>query len=240
MGRFVGSLLFNVGWYAWTTLLGLIGFVVVPLSARMARAYARFWIRGVLGWLRLTCGLTHRVRGLERLPAGPAIIASRHQSSWETLAFELVFPNSGIVLKRELFWIPVVGWLMWRAGHIGVDRQAGAGALRNLLREAHRVVAEGRSILIFPEGTRTPVGHSASYHPGIAALYGQLGLPVVPVALNSGAFWARRVFVKRPGVIDVEVLEPIPPGLPRKAFVATLQRRISEASDRLAAAAERR
>ncbi len=240
MRRFVGSLLFNVGWYAWTTILAIVGLPVLLLPSRAVRAYARFWVRGSLAWLRLTCGLTHRVRGLENLPPGPVIIAARHQSSWETLAFEVLFADSATVLKRELFWIPVVGWMMWRAGHLGVDRRAGAAALRRLLRDAQGVVREGRRILIYPEGTRTPPGVVAPYQPGTAAIYGQLRLPVVPVALNSGVFWARRVFIKHPGVIDVEVLEPIPPGMPRAAFLAELQRRIAAASDRLAGSASSR
>jgi 1-acyl-sn-glycerol-3-phosphate acyltransferase len=233
MRRFFGSLLFNVGWYAWTAVLAIIGLPVLLLPAAAVRAYARFWVRGILVWLRLTCQLTYRVRGLENLPSGPVIIAARHQSSWETLAFEVLFADSATVLKRELFWIPVVGWMMWRAGHLGVDRGAGASALRRLLRDARAVVGEGRRILIYPEGTRTPPGAVAPYQPGTAALYAQLRLPVVPVALNSGVFWARRVFIKHPGEIEVEVLPPIPPGMPRAAFIGELQRRINEASDRL-------
>lgn len=235
MRRLVGSALFNAGWYAWSVLLAVLGAPLLLLSPRLVHAYARFWIGGVLVWLRWTCGLSHRVRGLERLPAGPVILASRHQSSWETLAFEIVFPGSAIVMKRELFQIPVVGWMMWRVGHIGVDRRAGASALRRMLADARGAAAAGRSILIFPEGTRTPVGPAAPYHPGIAAIYSQLGLPVVPIALNSGVFWPRRSFVKRGGTIDVEVLEPIPPGMSRGAFIAELRRRIDEASARLAA-----
>lgn len=234
MRLFVGSLLFNVGWYAWSIILAIVGLPVLLLPAAAVRAYARFWVRGILAWLRVTCGLRHRISGLENIPPGPVIIASRHQSSWETLAFEVLFADSATVLKRELFWIPVVGWMMWRAGHLGVNRKAGASALRQLLRDAQGVVAEGRRILIYPEGTRTPPGAARPYQPGTAALYGQLGLPVVPVALNSGLFWARRVFLKRPGLIEVEVLAPIPPGLPRAQFLAELQSRISTASDRLA------
>jgi len=235
MRQLAGSLLFNVGWYLWTAVLALLGVPLLLLSPGIVHGYARFWVRGVLLWLRWTCRLTHRVRGLETLPSGPVILAARHQSSWETLAFEVIFPRSAIVMKRELFMIPVVGWMMWRAGHIGVDRAAGAVALRHLLRDARRRAQEGRAILIFPEGTRTAVGAQAPYQPGVAALYTQLGLPVVPVALNSGCFWGRRSFVKRAGVIDVEILPPIPPGLPRPVFVERLRQAIDTASSRLAA-----
>ncbi|MBV8193558.1 MAG: 1-acyl-sn-glycerol-3-phosphate acyltransferase [Alphaproteobacteria bacterium] len=227
------SFCFNVGWYAGTTLIALGGAPILLLPRRMVVRWAQFWIRFVLWWLRLTVGLTHRVRGLEHLPAGPVIIASKHQSSWETLAYTLVFPDAAIVLKRELLSIPIVGWAMARAGNIAVDRGEGPSALRGLVRQSQAVVADGRSIVIFPEGTRVAIGMERPYHVGIAALYRQLGIPVVPVALNSGLFWGRRQFIKRPGLIDVEVLPPILPGLDRKAFMALLHQRIESATDRL-------
>src|SRR4029077_9348061 len=167
--------------------------------------------------------------------AGPVIFACKHQSSWETLAFSRLVPNSAIVLKRELLFIPIVGWAMARVGTIAVERGDGAAALRGLVRQAKAAIAEGRSILIFPEGTRTPVGSQRAYQVGTAALYRQLGVPVVPVALNSGLFWGRRQFIKWPGVIDVEVLPPLQPGLGREAFMATLRERIEAASARLVA-----
>lgn len=227
------SLCFNVGWYAGTVMIALAGAPILLLPRRAVVAWARFWIRFCLWWLEVTVGLSHRVRGLERLPPGPAIIASKHQSSWETLAYTVLFPDSAIVLKRELLFIPVVGWAMARAGNIAVERGDGAKALRGLLRQAKAVVAEGRSILIFPEGTRVAVGGEQPYQVGTAALYRQLGVPVVPVALNSGLFWGRRRFVKRPGVIDVEVLAAIPPGLSRDDFMTTLRERIEGATARL-------
>ena len=167
------------------------------------------------------------------LPDGPVIIASKHQSSWETLAFARLFPDSAIVLKRELLFIPIVGWAMARAGNIAVARGDGASALRGLVKQAKAVIADGRSILIFPEGTRVAIGAEHPYQVGTAALYRQLGVPVVPVALNSGLFWGRRQFVKRPGVIDVEILPPIAPGLRREAFMTTLRERIEVATERL-------
>ena len=163
-------------------------------------AWANVWIDFCLWWVKVTCRITHRVNGLENRPAGPVILACKHQSSWETLAFHRLFPNAATVLKRELLYIPVVGWAMARAGNIAVERGDGAKALRSLLRQAKAAVAEGRSILIYPEGTRTPVGASLPYHAGTAALYRQLGVPVVPVALNSGVFWGRRKFIKWPGI----------------------------------------
>ncbi len=143
------------------------------------------------------------------------------------------------MLKRELLFIPVVGWAMARVGNIAVERGEGAKALRSLVRQAKQTLAEGRSILIFPEGTRVAIGAEKPYQVGTAALYRQLGVPVVPVALNSGVFWGRRKFIKWPGVIDVEVLPAIPPGLDRETFMTTLRARIEEATDRLVRAAQR-
>src|SRR5437868_447673 len=228
------SLAFNVGWYAASAIIALAGAPLLLAPRRVVVAWARAWIMFVLWWLRVSCGLTHRVVGLENLPAGPVIIACKHQSSWETMAFTLLFPDIAIVLKRELLFIPIVGWAMARAGNIAVARGDGASALRGLVKQAKAVIADRRSIVIFPEGTRVaPGGHQQSYHVGTAALYRQLGVPVVPVALNSGVFWGRRQWVKRPGTITVEVLPPIAPGLGREAFLATLRERIETATARL-------
>jgi 1-acyl-sn-glycerol-3-phosphate acyltransferase len=188
----------------------------------------------VLWWLRVTVGIRHRVIGRENLPAGPAIIACKHQSSWETMAFTGLFDDIAIVLKRELLFIPVVGWAMARAGNIAVARGNGASALRGLVKQAKAAIAEGQSIVIFPEGTRVAPGEQKPYQVGTAALYRQLGVPVVPMALNSGLFWGRRKFVKRPGMITLEILPAIPPGLSREAFMETLRERIEGATARLA------
>ncbi len=233
------SLAFNVGWYLGTAIIAIVGSPILLMPRRCVVAWSLFWIDFCLGWLRIACRLTHRVGGLENMPAGPVIFACKHQSTWETLAFSRLFPNSATVLKRELLFIPVVGWAMARVGNIAVERGDGAAALRGLVRQAKAAIADGRSILIFPEGTRTPVGSQRPYQVGTAALYRQLGVPVVPVALNSGLFWGRRLFIKWPGVIDVEVLPAIPPGLGRESFMATLRERIEIATARLVASARR-
>jgi 1-acyl-sn-glycerol-3-phosphate acyltransferase len=227
------SLCFNVGWYAGSAIIAVAGSPVLLLPRRAVVAWARLWIAFVLAWLRITCRLDHRLTGLENLPRGPAIIACKHQSSWETMAFTLLFPEIAIVLKRELLFIPIVGWAMARAGNIAVARGDGASALRGLVKQAKQALAEGRSIVIFPEGTRVAPGDSRPYQVGVAALYRQLGVPVVPVALNSGVFWGRRKFIKRPGVITVQVLSPIAPGLSRNAFMTMLRDRIETATEKL-------
>ncbi|MFO1157560.1 MAG: lysophospholipid acyltransferase family protein [Reyranellaceae bacterium] len=234
------SFAFNVGWYAGTAAIALAGMPILLMPRRAVVAWAQLWIRFCLGWLRLTVGLDHVLRGQENLPDGPVIIAAKHQSSWETLAFTLLFPGAATVMKRELVYIPIVGWAMARAGNIAVERGDGAKALRGLVRDAKAVIADGRSILIFPEGTRVAVGSQRPYQVGTAALYRQLDVPVVPVALNSGLFWGRRQFVKRPGRIVVEILPAIPPGLDRETFMATLRERIETATGRLVGENEKR
>ena len=185
--------------------------------------------------LRLVVGLSYEVRGRERLPSGPAIIASKHQSAWETLIFHVLVPDLAVGLKYELTRIPIFGWYLMRGGAIRIDRGGAARALRSLVDGARAAAARGVSILIFPEGTRRAPDDPPDYKPGVAAVYTALDLPVVPVALNSGLFWSRRSFMKRPGRITVEFLEPIPPGLDRRTFMAELQRRIETATARLVA-----
>jgi 1-acyl-sn-glycerol-3-phosphate acyltransferase len=232
-GLWLRSLAFNVGWYLGTLVIAVVGLPLLLAPRRWVVAWARVWVAFILWWLRVTCGLTHRVIGRENLPAGPAILACKHQSSWETMSFTLLFPDIAIVLKRELLFIPVVGWAMARAGNIAVARGDGAAALRGLVRQAKATIADGRSIVIFPEGTRVAPGDHRPYQVGTAALYRQLGVPVVPMALNSGLFWGRRKWVKRPGVLTLEILPPIAPGLSRDAFMTTLKERIEGATARL-------
>jgi 1-acyl-sn-glycerol-3-phosphate acyltransferase len=227
------SFAFNGGWYLGSAVIAIAGSPLLLGPRRWVVAWARLWIVFVLWWLRLTCRLSHRIVGRENLPAGPVIIACKHQSTWETLAFTGLFDDVAIVLKRELLFIPIVGWAMARAGNIAVARGEGAAALRGLVKQAKAAIAEGRSIVIFPEGTRVAPGDRKPYQVGTAALYRQLGVPVVPMALNSGLFWGRREWVKRPGVITLEILPPIAPGLPREAFMNILREQIQGATARL-------
>jgi 1-acyl-sn-glycerol-3-phosphate acyltransferase len=223
------SLLFNLGYFGFTTLMAIIG---LPMLCRRRWVvwYARGWTALILFWLKLTVGLDHEVRGLENLPDGPFILAPKHQSSWDTLVLNHLVRDPSVVLKRELTWIPVFGWYLARAGNIVIDRKAGPSALRKLVTQGRAVVAADRPIVIFPEGTRGPIGGKLPYQPGVAALYAQLGVPLVPVALNSGAFWGRLTFTKRPGRITVEILPPIAPGLDRRRALSELERRVESAT----------
>lgn len=227
------SLLFNLFFLAFSLLLALAYLPLLALPRRFLWAGARFWIRGLYAALRLICGLDSRIEGVDYLPRGAGIVAAKHQSAWDTLVFMLILDAPVMVLKRELLWIPLFGWYLRRLDMLAVDRRGGAAALHDLLRQAQARVAEGRQIVIFPEGTRTPPGTRRRYQPGVAALYRELGLPVVPVALNSGLYWRRRAFTKRPGTIVLKALPPIPPGLERADFMRRLQAAIDGESERL-------
>lgn len=233
------SLAFNIAFISWTVVVAVGCLPALALPRPATYAVSRFWARGVLALLAALIGLRHEVRGAENLPDGPVIYAVKHQSAWETIAFALLIPRFAGVYKRELLRIPFYGWYMWRAAMIPIDRGAGAGALRKMLRRAREAVAEGRPIVVMPEGTRVAPGAHRPYHSGVAALYLDLGLPVVPVALNSGYFWGRRAFVKRPGTIVFAMLEPIAPGLDRKTFMALLHQRIEDAAAALAPDADK-
>jgi len=228
------SLLFNLLFALWTAFIFIVSLPTLVLPLGAAWWMGGLWVRGSLLLLRMIVGLGHRVRGAEHRIAGPAIYAAKHQSAWDTLVFPLLLDKPAYVLKQELIRVPLFGSYLRQCGMIPVDRQGGGAALKRMLKAARAAVAQGRSILIYPEGTRTPPGEHRPYHPGVAALYGDLGLPVVPVALNSGLFWGRRAFRKKSGTITIEFLPAIPPGLPRRDFMQELQNRMEGASRRLA------
>jgi 1-acyl-sn-glycerol-3-phosphate acyltransferase len=222
---------------AWTVLLTLVlGIVFLPTLA-MSRGATRWafnvWLRSVFWGLRWIVGVTWELRGAQYLPQGGALIASKHQSMFDTLAPWLFLPDPAIVLKKELTRIPIYGWWAVRLKNIVVDRGAAAKAMRDMLAQAKARAAEGRQILIFPEGTRTRPGERIEYKPGAAGLYSIMNVPCVPIALNSGTIWPQSGLAPRPGHIVVELLEPIGPGMKRDAFMTLLEARIETASARL-------
>lgn len=233
------SAVFNVAFFAFTALAALVCLPLVPLLDRAGRlALLAWWAERVLRLLRITVGITVRVTGREHLPKeGPALIAAKHQSAFDTIVWLALLPRPAYVLKRTLLWIPLYGWYAHAAGMIGIDRSAGSSAIRHLMRASDAALAEGRQIVIFPEGTRTQPGERRPYQPGIAALYARSGLPVIPVATDSGVCWGRRAFHKHAGTITVAVLPPIPPGLDRAVMLERLQTAIEAETDRLLATA---
>jgi 1-acyl-sn-glycerol-3-phosphate acyltransferase len=233
------SLLFNVLFYVTTTLFVVLGSPLLFAPRRWAMAALAFHARFELCLLRLTVGTRFELRGAEKIPQGPCLVAAKHQSAWETFALIPLFRDPAFLMKRELFWIPFHGWFSRKFEMIPVDRDKGPSALRRMLREARSRVADGREIIIFPEGTRRAAGAPPDYKTGVVLLYDALRVPCVPIALNSGLFWPRRSITRRPGTIIVEVLDPIPPGLLRAEFLARLESSIETAANRLIAEAEK-
>ncbi len=232
------SFLFNVYFHLLFAAMALAGLPLLALPWRWTMRYGRIWVQAVLFGLKVICDLDYRVRDRDTLPSGPCLIACKHQSAWETMVMTaLLLGQPSCVLKQELLSLPLFGWYMRHTRQISIDRRGGARALKQMVGMAKEAVADDRSILIFPEGTRTAPGQQVDYHVGVAALYKALDLPVVPVALNSGLFWGRQSFSKRRGVITVQFLKRIPQGLPREEFMTTLRDRIETASDNLAAEA---
>ena len=227
------SLLFYICFYALAVPMCLaISFFFLGPRRPMNRMIS-VWACSAHVILRWTVGLKHEFRGLENLPPGPAILACKHQSAWDTYGYYAIDPDPAYVLKKELILIPFFGWFMLKTQMVVVDRDAKASALKRLVADTKKALNQGRRVLIFPEGTRTAPGTSRDYHPGIAALYKMLDVPVVPVALNSGMFWSRRSLIKRPGIITMEFLPAMPAGLKRPAFLAELRTRIETATARL-------
>lgn len=228
------SLAFNIAFYLNVAVLMICGFFFYFTPRSWSMWALKQWSRTSLFWLKWLAGITLEVRGQEHVPQTACLIALKHQSAFETFALFHLFRDPAIVLKRELMWLPLMGWFNIKFQHIPVDRDAGPKALRRLIAHAKRATGKDRQILIFPEGTRRPVGAEPDYKPGVAALYTQLDVPCIPAALNSGVFWPRRSFLRHPGTIVVEFLEPLPPGMPRRKFMSELEGRLEPASDSLA------
>lgn len=231
------SALFNLLFYLVLIGLMLIGLPTLAFGRHAVLRMANIWGRTSLVLLRAVCGTNVEFRGLANIPPQACIVASKHQSFIEIIALSGLFPDFTFVFKRELTRIPLFGWYLAMSRQIAVDRSQGRSALTEVSRRAKDVLAEGRQFLIFPEGTRRPPGAPADYKFGAAFIYAETGATCLPVALNSGLFWPRRSFIRRPGTIVIEFLTPIPPGLDRTIFHALLRDRIEAASDALSAEA---
>src|SRR5262245_6424559 len=226
------SLLFLVVFYLNTAAFLLLGSWLLLAPRRWAMEGLRLHGLASLWWLKVICGTRYEVRGREKLPSGACLVCSKHQSAWDTFALIPVFRDPAMVMKAELGYIPLYGWFSHKFQHIFVRRERGPSALKALIRDARDRAAQGREIVIFPEGTRRPPGASPDYKPGFLALYEGLGLTCMPVALNSGLFWPRRSFMRYPGTIVIEVLDPIPPGLPRAEARKSIGEAIESATAR--------
>lgn len=205
------SLLFYAGLVLATLVFAPLSLILLPVPFPQRYRIMSQWSVFNLWWLRVTCGLEHEVTGLENIPDGPCIIMCKHQSAWETLALQLVFPAQVWVLKKELLWIPVYGWALATMEPIAVDRSSGMRALRQIVDKGRGRLEQGLCVVIFPEGTRTAPGQRRKYQPGGGMLAAQTGYPVIPVAHNSGCFWPRQSLKKWPGTIRMVIGPPVEP-----------------------------
>ena len=236
----VRSIVFNVLFYLTLLVLMIVGAPAMLWGRRGVFALVVVW-RAVSVWLLETiCGLRVEYRGTENIPPGAVLIAAKHQSFLETFALLKYAPDFAIILKRQLTWIPFFGLYLIVSSQIAIDRARGRQALQQIEEAARPVLAAGRQIFIYPEGTRRPPGAPPKYKLGVTALYAANEVPCLPVAVNTGLFWRRRGFLRRPGVAVIEYLPAIPPGLPRDVFAKRLQADIEAACDRLNAEAVRR
>lgn len=198
-------MVFLLGQVVAVVLFTPLAAAVYPLAPVTRSRIIGFWAHLMVWWLKATCGLRHEVRGQEHIPLEPCVILSNHQSAWETIAFQTIFPAQAWVLKKELLRIPFFGWGLAMTQPIAIDRSEGLKALDSVIRQGQDRLAQGRFVVVFPEGTRMPPGEHGRYNPGGAMLAVRAGVGVLPVAHNAGRFWPRRGFIKTPGVIEVRI-----------------------------------
>lgn len=228
------SLLFVGSFYLSTLFLFIVMLPILLVPRRYAMLFPICWTHMTNALLRLICGIQVKVEGLENLPSETGyIVASKHQSALETTVFHRIIPNMFYVLKRELMLIPFAGLYFLKVGCVPINRGGGTKTMRTMLERVQKRLSEGMNLVIFPEGTRTAPGTKQPYSPGTAFLYEQCKVPVVPVALNSGYCWPKNKTIKYPGTVTIRFLEPIAPGMERRAFLKELYNRIEEAQDTL-------
>jgi 1-acyl-sn-glycerol-3-phosphate acyltransferase len=235
---FLRSLVFNVLFYLNFLLWVVIALPTFLMPRAAAMRVADWWARCNILLMRIVCNIKVEFRGVEKIPKGPLIVASKHQSMWETISLLRFFEAPFFALKRELRFIPIFGLFLIKTDMIAIDRRAGGRALVAMARRARTEVLRGRQFVIFPEGTRRPVGAPPQYKSGIGLIYTDCGVPCLPVALNSGLFWPRRTFMRYPGTLVVEFLDPLPAGLPRDEFLTRMRNAIEEATNRIVADAQ--
>ncbi len=231
------SILFNIAFFTNITILLIVALPTLVMPRSAVFKVGKIWARSSLWLLKVICKTEVEFRGRENIPKGAFIVAPKHQSAWETFALIMLFDDFCYILKRELTFIPLFGWYLWKLDQIAINRSTGSSALAQAEEKARKIFAEGRQLFIFPEGTRRPAGAPPKYKFGVAHLYDACHVPCLPIVLNSGLFWARRSLIKRPGTIVVEVLPPIAPGIEKQEFFALLQDRMEKASENLIAEA---
>ncbi len=231
------SLTYNVVFYLNLIVLMILGLPMMLLGRHGVFFMARSWGSTSVWLLEKICGLRVEYRGVENIPDGGYIIAAKHQSFLETFALLKFSPDFAIIMKKQLMYIPIFGLYLVAGKQIGIDRERGRTSLTQIVDQARQVLRAGRQVYIYPEGTRRQPGAPPAYKYGVAAIYGDTGAPCLPVAVNTGLYWGRRGFLRRPGTAVIEYLQPIPPGLDRETFILRLQADIEAACSRLNAEA---
>ncbi len=225
----VRSILFNF-WMPFSAVCLTLVFWPLFFKREWSLAFATTWAKAMVYSLKVICGIDHKIYGSENLPTGPALLAVKHQSMWETMVLASLLDKPCFILKKELVALPIFGWWCKAAGYIGVDREAGPKAMRNMLTDAKERIAQGHQVVIFPEGTRIAPGETGDYQPGVAGLYKALGLPCVPVAHNSGLYWQHPGIVRKAGLVSLQFGTPICAGKKRREFMPELETAIEEPS----------
>jgi len=205
------SLLFYIGLISSTILIVPFCLLIYPLPFAMRYYFVTRWTVFNLWWLKITCDLKHNIEGLENIPANASIIMSKHQSAWETLAIQLIFPPQVWILKRELLWLPIYGWGLASMQPIAIDRGSAIKSFRQIVKQGCERLAEGLWIVIFPEGTRVAPGQTKKYLPGGSMLAEKSGALIVPIAHNAGNFWPRNSIAKKSGIIQMVIGPAIDP-----------------------------
>ncbi|MEM6664839.1 MAG: lysophospholipid acyltransferase family protein [Pseudomonadota bacterium] len=225
----VRSILGKVAFYANVIIFMLIFPIAFILPRKPAFIFVKWWAQASVWWMKVICGFKVEIEGREKIPDGPLLVASKHQSTWETFALIPLFDDPTYILKRELMWLPLFGWYAWKYRMIPVNRGQRSRALQDMTRRAREELQANRQILIFPEGTRRTPGDPPNYKVGVARLYQEFGVPCLPIALNAGLYWPRRGWRRHPGTIRVRILDPIPAGMDGQEFLTRLEDRIETA-----------
>ena len=230
---FFRSIIFYLLLYMWTLTLGVLALPYLLLPNSYVRSLANLWISGILELLKLTCGITYEIKNIENIPDRAVIVASKHQSAFETLLLFRLVKNSIFIHKRELFLIPIFGLYLKKSNMISINRNEGAKAIRKMLNEVKQNILNGYSIIIFPEGTRKKPGDPPDYKTGIAGIYKESEAEVLPVAVNSGNYWPKHTFIKKPGNIIIKFLKPIPSKLEKSEFLKKVESVIEDETNKI-------
>ncbi|PPR47920.1 MAG: hypothetical protein CFH19_00008 [Alphaproteobacteria bacterium MarineAlpha5_Bin9] len=229
----VRSLFFYFLLYLWTIFLGIIFLPFLFLPNNYLKKPINFWIKGILLFLKQICSISYEFRNIENIPNEPVIIASKHQSAFETLALFYYFKKSLFIHKKELLYIPIFGLYLKKCNMIAINRKQGTSSMRKMLKEVKNKISNGYSIIIFPEGTRKKPNENTNYKSGITGIYNECKCNVLPVALNSGCFWQKGKITKNPGKIIIKFLEVIPSGLEKSNFLKILEKKIEKESAKI-------